>query len=498
MNCTQALADRVVDYRTREDETVASRGSISMKNAVIKEDRDKKGFDVSTTGAHSHSSAQKWYLKANHPVEASRWIEAIKKSIEWSKTEASPIDERRRPSGESYSSGRVSVQSGLIAPTMGSRKVSRANRTNESLSNISISPSHALEEPPRPETEEEQASSSSESSTELPPHENFELNGNAILAQMELLGQVLNQPGTAPGVRQSFTVVQDMINEYTQMVRERDAWWKKQIKKEKEALAFWEESLMTVVKEGEGLEQELKARSRRRGSRVFGPSRSSISGLATPDGTVKRRGPARAGHVTPPTATPAQTVLETPKLTLSEPHPDHDVEVSPPATAVPASLSSELPLPPLREEQLTSESIRPPARSATTETLVPPKPLTLEQLSESAVDVETETEEEEAVDSEDEFFDAIEANNLPNLIVPEPLKSPGSQSIVLAKTPTEPYVGYANLRSRLRLKTDERPNTSLWSVLKHSIGKDLTKISFPVFFNEPTSMLQRMVRRHVP
>jgi len=28
--------------------------------------------------------------------------------------------------------------------------------------------------------------------------------------------------------------------------------------------------------------------------------------------------------------------------------------------------------------------------------------------------------------------------------------------------------------------------------LKHSIGKDLTRISFPVFFNEPTSMLQRM------
>lgn len=33
---------------------------------------------------------------------------------------------------------------------------------------------------------------------------------------------------------------------------------------------------------------------------------------------------------------------------------------------------------------------------------------------------------------------------------------------------------------------------SLWAILKGSIGKDLTKISFPVFFNEPTSMLQRM------
>ncbi|KAF7966171.1 hypothetical protein HWV62_39744, partial [Athelia sp. TMB] len=44
----------------------------------------------------------------------------------------------------------------------------------------------------------------------------------------------------------------------------------------------------------------------------------------------------------------------------------------------------------------------------------------------------------------------------------------------------------------LPIGSDNRPSTSLWSVLKHSIGKDLTKISFPVFFNEPTSMLQRM------
>ncbi|KAG6859233.1 hypothetical protein C0993_004247, partial [Termitomyces sp. T159_Od127] len=57
--------------------------------------------------------------------------------------------------------------------------------------------------------------------------------------------------------------------------------------------------------------------------------------------------------------------------------------------------------------------------------------------------------------------------------------------------PAAPYAGYLNLRSHLNL-AEERPSTSLWSVLKHSIGKDLTKISFPVFFNEPTSMLQRM------
>lgn len=32
----------------------------------------------------------------------------------------------------------------------------------------------------------------------------------------------------------------------------------------------------------------------------------------------------------------------------------------------------------------------------------------------------------------------------------------------------------------------------VWSILKSSVGKDLTKISFPVSFNECTSMLQRM------
>ena len=59
------------------------------------------------------------------------------------------------------------------------------------------------------------------------------------------------------------------------------------------------------------------------------------------------------------------------------------------------------------------------------------------------------------------------------------------------------YAGYLRLRDRLSISSDDRPPMSLWAVLKNSIGKDLTKISFPVFFNEPTSMLQRMVRRSV-
>ncbi|KAI8320253.1 hypothetical protein GQ54DRAFT_263916 [Martensiomyces pterosporus] len=35
------------------------------------------------------------------------------------------------------------------------------------------------------------------------------------------------------------------------------------------------------------------------------------------------------------------------------------------------------------------------------------------------------------------------------------------------------------------------PSLNLWSIIKGAIGKDLSKISVPVFFNEPTSFLQR-------
>jgi hypothetical protein len=106
----------------------------------------------------------------------------------------------------------------------------------------------------------------------------------------------------------------------------------------------------------------------------------------------------------------------------------------------------------------------------------------------------TRSSEDEAVDTdeEDEFFDAIESNAIPNLVVNEALAGP-SEPLLPEDIDKSQYEGYRTVRRELALQSDNRPPTSLWSVLKHSIGKDLTKISFPVFFNEPTSMLQRMV-----
>lgn len=52
--------------------------------------------------------------------------------------------------------------------------------------------------------------------------------------------------------------------------------------------------------------------------------------------------------------------------------------------------------------------------------------------------------------------------------------------------------GFRRLLPLAQGKAVARNEISLWSVLRNNIGKDLSKIALPVFFNEPLSMLQRL------
>lgn len=55
------------------------------------------------------------------------------------------------------------------------------------------------------------------------------------------------------------------------------------------------------------------------------------------------------------------------------------------------------------------------------------------------------------------------------------------------------YNGYEDpIRTKLLKDEDDRPKISLWVTLKLMVGKDMTKITLPVSFNECTSLLQRV------
>jgi len=38
---------------------------------------------------------------------------------------------------------------------------------------------------------------------------------------------------------------------------------------------------------------------------------------------------------------------------------------------------------------------------------------------------------------------------------------------------------------------DPKLKISIWTIIKDSIGKDVTKMSVPVYFNDPTNILQK-------
>ncbi|KAI5963642.1 uncharacterized protein KGF55_002522 [Candida pseudojiufengensis] len=55
------------------------------------------------------------------------------------------------------------------------------------------------------------------------------------------------------------------------------------------------------------------------------------------------------------------------------------------------------------------------------------------------------------------------------------------------------FLGYENPpRKKLGMDEDNRPKVGLWGILKSMIGKDMTRMTLPVSFNEPTSLLQRL------
>ncbi|KAH7907177.1 Oxysterol-binding protein-domain-containing protein [Hygrophoropsis aurantiaca] len=475
------LQDGVLSYyRHQEDENIASRGAISMKTAILKvaAGGDKTRFEVHSTPSRGHQSGvQKWYLRANHPVEAARWTRALSTSMGWHLREAEngqlqPI----RKSIESDTSGlkpgklRTSFQSTL------SRRKTNSSAEKRGAGSQASSIAETGEDSGVPAVDQgkfdktdagsddgNNDDSSFTDSTKEPPHcSNFDLQGNSVAAQIELTTQLLSNISLPPAtpvkthemqsaLKDSLNTVQSLVNEYVQMVKDREAWWKSHLQRERERQTVWEESLQTVVREGELLEKELRQRSRKRGSRFFDASVTEGMG--------------------PPRHRP-QSMALIPSPVPEEPTTDY-----------------------------LSSSPHPPVLSLLTASplvtiITPTTPLDSHQTPEPSTSQPVADEDDQSAfgtDEEDEFFDAIEANTLPNLTVSQLLTSPTHSEPALSfMVNIEPYVGYKELRTRLPIGSDTRPSTSLWSVLKHSIGKDLTKISFPVFFNEPTSMLQRM------
>ncbi|KAI9641840.1 hypothetical protein NHQ30_009707 [Ciborinia camelliae] len=495
------LEDGILSYSKHQDDAgSACRGAINMRIAMLNMDpTEKTKFEI------IGKSSVKYHLKANHEVEAKRWFWALNNSIQWTKDQAKEEKKQEAKrlellqqakeqsvngSKEAFDSNglneplsytesrRESIQSSRLMPQASLRRtpstrvaftstagsVGDDEETNYEPYNPSFmgdggrEPSHIGSGPVDGYDDDEYGDGSSEHETPA-SKDAFEITAQSARLQLELMGQV----NTALQVEQSRNpnlVISDpvanqatatydsairnlkgLVGDLLKISKDRDTYWQQRLDREEHMRRMWEESMAQVAREQDDLmarmgESEEKRKLAKRALREVARTASR------PDS----RGELAAREE-------IAEALEDVSL---------DDDGTAPLGHVPTSKG------PLREKSIIEG---------------------LHDLS------ETDSDED------DEFFDAVDAGQV-EVVKALPPSSPAVGGIEEVKEGelikvdgldiSSSFKGYENgIRTRLKMDADDRPKVSLWGILKSMIGKDMTKMTLPVSFNEPTSLLYR-------
>ncbi|SNX84698.1 related to SWH1 - Member of an oxysterol-binding protein family [Melanopsichium pennsylvanicum] len=546
------LEDGILSYyHSQDDEGKQSRGAINMRFAKIRADNnDKHRLEIiSETG----KGTSKLYLRGTHPVERARWVQVLQQTkehfnLERQSSRAESFYRQRAPSTSSVSNsfGMQGLQSatslanpaGIVRPssTAPSEKGSRggllsimspstqppsgaASERSLTLANRSPSLLSRLSSDGRGDDENEGGATGGS----MPFETEFPLTAEALRAQAEasqrlvetliasnaplLAGAAIspNRNSSEDGstgkhsrssrvstgsfnsngdtIRSALeSVVRSnlqLVERYQTMVAAREAYMTKRYERELQIKHLWEENMAVLAQQHAEMESQLKeaaaenARRRKALREVRETMGSSPGSVLSPPLSGAGGAPLKAHE-----PCRQSTVLSN---TTSRSYETANGDVS-------GSLAA---------RRLGEEGR---ARLQLDDRLTPP--IQAQRVAILGIADDRHMIRDSIDDADDEFFDAIETGNLPGLKVDRSLAEPEQDSNTwperfdptlakddLFQKALEPY---KHLRTQMPIGKDDRPSVSLWAILKSNIGKDLTKISFPVSFNEPTSMLQRM------
>lgn len=467
------LEDGVLSYYKHQDDAgSACRGAINMRIATLHMDpSDKTRFEI-----HGKSSVR-YHLKANHVVEAKRWFWALNNAIQYTKDEAKEERRQQDTDTESVVSKRAGPASGLGPPAASSR-VSFQSRDGAEPA-LAGAQSDAGDEMYRTRTnatyeggEEHDADDASSHDLQNPGHSEhrdaFAITAQSAKLQLDLLARVsgaLNSrktlkpdtPLSDPEISQAFSTYDTALSSLNSLVvdllkiaRDRDAYWQYRLERDADARKMWEESMAAIAYEHEDLKKSI-AMSEDKRKRTKRALKEALEGQTNV----------------------SQDLLDEARRTsVAEPAVQFNI--------------------PEREREPTGRR----------------KSLTVRQggRRKSIIAQYTNVSDSESGDDE-EFFDAIDAGEIevvePPVMTPPPIEvSKEAEQDPLAKEDERTkrqkviegsYKGYeAGVRKRLKLDADNRPKIGLWGILKSMIGKDMTKMTLPVSFNEPTSLLYRV------
>lgn len=487
------LEDGVLSYYKHQDDAgSACRGAINMRIAKLHMDpKDKLQFAI-----HGKSSV-KYDLKANHQVEAKRWYWALNNAIQWAKDEAKEeerrqqqetlairearheqIERQKTREAEVAQSGSGLVPGTAVGLTTGYSTPQASSMMGDAVSGYEPSETGIDAASARPlsrtnttaidgDLDEDEEYGDDASSHEARPanKDAFSITAQSAKLQLDLLEQVSaalqSQTKSNPDMQVSHPTVVQALGSYDTAVgnlkgllidllrisRDHEAYWQYRLDREQNIRRLWEDSMARVAQEHEELETRIGESEDKR-KRTKRALKEALEGGGVGAGVG-------AGAV------------------LAEEHFE--------------------PAPETARDNLSPE--RPVGRRPTI-----------------AAFTNHEVSDDESED-EEEFFDAVDAGEvpvvdtmppsspLPTAKAPEPMAAAVNQQLAVqdglnsrAKDIEKSFKGYEDgPRKRLKLDADNRPKVSLWGILKSMIGKDMTKMTLPVSFNEPTSLLYRVV-----
>lgn len=456
--------------------------------------QDKLRFEI-----HGKSSV-KYHLKANHQVEAKRWFWALNNAIQWAKDEAREEQKRSERSAEMMKQAKTGQPDRLHAREMDEHSIAASTRAPSKLipgSSVGLArsatddddaatsfgdPSVAGDDVGKAvktngtvaidgDIDEDEEYGDDASSVEAQPvnRDAFMIAAQSARLQLDLLSQITNalqrektknpdMPISEPTVTQALTSyeaasanLRGLIGDLGRIGRDREAYWHYRLEQEVNMRRIWEDSMAKVARDQEELEKQMYESEEKR-KKTKRALKDALEGQLPS---------------TPDVASPS-------KVQFHESVDD------------------------LEASTVTAPEQRPPSAGAAARRRASSAAKKMSNIEAVADISDSDTDDDE------EFFDAVGAGEVEvvdavpaSATSPQPTATPfqsASQELRAVKSNSieYSYKGYEDPpRKRLKLDADDRPKISLWGILKSMIGKDMTKMTLPVSFNEPTSLLYR-------
>ena len=273
--------------------------------SLVMDAQDKTRFEI------QGKSSVKYHLKANHVVEAKRWVWALNNAIQWAKDEAKGSEQKRNRDAEGARQAK-SEQTGFDNSKHGGKGLIPATAVGMTSNNASLlslegsttgpgnqteiqEPGYVFYEPSIGnngltrivsaantmtiagdlDDDEEYGDDASSHDIKPAPKDAFNITANSAKLQLDLLGQVsaalqteISQrpatPISEPTISQAISTyegavqsLQNMVADLLKIARDREAYWQYRVDREADMRRLWEDSMTKVAKEQEVLESRI-------------------------------------------------------------------------------------------------------------------------------------------------------------------------------------------------------------------------------------------------